>query len=77
MRLNRWQWWVAGATAAALAGCGNSIPEPKPVQDRVALEAFSGANACRDLENYIEETAVLDMRTSLEAQKDGNGGGWW
>jgi uncharacterized secreted protein with C-terminal beta-propeller domain len=75
MTSNRWQWLAAAAVAAAAAGCGNTIPDPQPVQSRVALESFSGPNACKDLETYIEDTAVLDMRTQLEAQKDNNSGG--
>ncbi|MBL9037136.1 MAG: beta-propeller domain-containing protein, partial [Archangium sp.] len=60
-------------------GCSNStIPEPSEVQKKVALTAFHGANACTDLETYLEDTAVLQMRTQLESQRDGvPSWGWW
>ena len=80
--MNRWRWAVAAAGLSALAttGCssGSEIPEPPSVQQKAALLAFSGQNACTDLEQYIEDTAVLQMRTQLEAQRDGvPSWGWW
>lgn len=60
--------------AIAASGCGgNSIPEPVAVQKRAALESFK---SCGELESYIEDTAVLDMRTQLALARDGYGG-WW
>lgn len=76
--------WRGAATALGLAsllnGCGKNtdIPDPPAVVNRVSLQSFNGANACRDLETYLEDTAVLQMRTQLEAQRDGiPGWGWW
>ncbi len=64
----------------AVAGCGNNVPpeQPPPIQDRVTLTSFSGTNACRDLEEYLEDNAVRMMRTQLEASRDGvPSWGWW
>jgi uncharacterized secreted protein with C-terminal beta-propeller domain len=79
MSTNRW--WkslmAAGALGAA-AGCSDTVPQPPPVQRQVALSAFSGPNACTDLEQYLEDTAVLQMRTQLEAMRDEvPSWGWW
>jgi len=63
-----------------VAGCGKGVgPEqPPPIQDRVTLTAFDGANACRDLETYLEDNAVRMMKTQLEASRDGvPSWGWW
>jgi uncharacterized secreted protein with C-terminal beta-propeller domain len=58
--------------------CTGGPPQPEPVQKRVALSAFNGPNACRDLETYLEDTAVLQMRTQLEASRDEvPSWGWW
>ncbi|MCA3016894.1 MAG: beta-propeller domain-containing protein [Myxococcaceae bacterium] len=68
------------AGAASAAGCGTQgpIPDPLPVQNRVALSSFSGPTACADLEAYLEETAVRQMRTQLEAARDQvPSWGWW
>src|SRR5262249_54896717 len=63
------------------AGCGHGVSpdrDPPAVQDRVTLTAFAGANACRDLENYLEDNAVRMMRTQLEAERDNvPSWGWW
>jgi hypothetical protein len=61
------------------AACDTSTPyHPPAVANRAALQAFSGQTACGDLEQYIEDTAVLQMRTQLEAYRDGvPGWGWW
>jgi hypothetical protein len=78
--LNRWRSVMAAAGLAGVAaGCGTeNIPEPPAVVNRVALTSFSGASACQDLEQYLEDTAVLQMRTQLEAQRDGvPSWGWW
>lgn len=63
----------------ALSGCGKDpLPPPPAVVNRVSLQGFNGANACKDLETYLEDTAVLQMRTQLEAARDGvPGWGWW
>lgn len=84
MKLNwmkRWRTMAAAAAGlAALAGCNgeNNIPQPPAVVNRVSLTSFSGSSACQDLETYLEDTAVLQMRTQLEAQRDGvPSWGWW
>ena len=64
---------AAVALAAALAGCSNKLPEAQPVVKRAALQSFTD---CASLEDYIEDNAVLDMRSQLELQRDGYGGGW-
>jgi hypothetical protein len=79
MRTTRWWTWLmtAGAVGAA-SGCGDKVPTPEPVQNRVSLTGFSGPNACTDLERYLEDTAVLQMRTQLEAMRDEvPQWGWW
>jgi hypothetical protein len=77
--MTRWRWAVAAAGVAAMTGCSSGdIPTPPGVSQRVALQSFSGQSACTDLEQYLEDTAVLQMRTQLEAQRDGvPGWGWW
>jgi hypothetical protein len=80
--MRRWRWAVAaaGLSAVATTGCSGKgqIPEPPSVQQKAGLLAFNGQSACADLEQYLEDTAVLQMRTQLEAQRDGvNGWGWW
>lgn len=85
MSIVKWstRWRTAAAAlglASALAGCdgSNPIPPPESVVERVSLTSFQGTNACADLETYLENTAVLQMRTQLEAQRDGvPGWGWW
>jgi hypothetical protein len=62
------------------AGCSDDrggIPENQPVQMQAQLRSF---DKCEDLEAYIEDTAVLDMRAQLTWQKEmigywGRGGG--
>jgi hypothetical protein len=75
----RWQGWaVAGALGLWGLGCGNKIPDPPSVAKRALLQSFSGPSSCEDLEKYIEDTAVLEMRTELEAARDGvPSWGWW
>lgn len=76
----RWWKWLAAAGAVGVTGmgCGNQTPQPEPIQKRVALSAFTGANACRDLEQYLEDTATLQMKTQLEAMRDEvPSWGWW
>ncbi len=77
---SRWWRWLAAAGAVGVtgAGCSNQVPEPQAVQKRASLSAFSGTNACKDLEAYIEDTAVLQMRTQLEGSRDEvPTWGWW
>lgn len=78
MKLN--SFLLSGVAAfAVLLGCkeapppDDGLPKPEPIQDRVELKSFE---SCEALESYIEDTAVLDMRTSLEAAKKGYGWGW-
>src|SRR5258707_2937345 len=60
------------AIAVIIGGCsGTSLPNPQPIQDRVALESFS---RCSDLQKYIADTAVLDMRSQLEQARQYGGG---
>ena len=77
----RWRWLaMAGAIGSVGAGCGKDtrVPEPQAVPSKVALTAFGGTNACSDLERYLEDTAVLQMRTELEGARDGvPSWGWW
>lgn len=77
----RWRTTAAAVgLAGVLAGCGtqSNVPPPPSVVNRVSLQAFQGGSACQDLETYLEDTAVLQMRTQLEAARDGvPGWGWW
>jgi len=77
---NRWRAVAAAAGLASLvSACGtDKVPPPPAVVNRVSLQAFQGGNACQDLETYLEDTAVMQMRTQLEADRDGvPGWGWW
>lgn len=63
----------------ALAGCSDksTIPENQPVQMHARLESFE---SCGALESYIEDAAVLDMRTTMERSKPSywkSRGGWF
>jgi len=53
----------------ALVGCGqdNGVPNNGAIQNRLALESFA---SCPDLEKYIEDTAVLQMRSRMQADRD-------
>lgn len=78
--LHRWRWALALAgLGIGSTGCnGTSTEDPPAVVNRASLQTFSGQDACRDLEAYIEDTAVTQMRTQLEAARDGvPGWGWW
>lgn len=78
MITKRWWKWLAAAGTAGVLSCAGGPPTPEPVQKRVALSAFSGPNACKDLEQYLEDSAVLQMRTQLEAARDEvPSWGWW
>jgi hypothetical protein len=79
-RDNNRRWWVVLA-CAGLTGCSDgessSIPQNQPVQMNARLQAFE---SCAALEAYIEDAAVLDMRTSLERSKPSywdKNGGWY
>ncbi len=64
-------WWSASLAAFGLVACsGNGIPKPQQIQARVALESFA---SCADLKKYLADTAVLDMRSQLEQEKQGGG----
>ncbi|WP_375768603.1 beta-propeller domain-containing protein [Archangium gephyra] len=71
-----------GGLALALLGvaaCGgeNGIPKNQPVQLEARLEAFE---SCAALESYIEDSAVLDMRSTMERTKPSywkGRGGWF
>jgi uncharacterized secreted protein with C-terminal beta-propeller domain len=66
--------WCLVAVAVSACGSGSAVPQPQAIQQRLTLQGF---NSCQDLETYIEDTAVLDMRTQLEAyKKDSWGWGW-
>ncbi len=74
----RWRWMAALGAAALAPACGNQIPAQPAVQQEAALTQFQGNTACQDLEKYIEDTAVLQMRTQIEASRDGvPSWGWW
>ena len=76
------KWLRYGGLGLALVGAGCSedrggIPETQPVQMQAQLTSF---DKCEDLESYIEDTAVLDMRAQMTWQKEmiggwGRGGG--
>ncbi|HEX8701762.1 MAG TPA: beta-propeller domain-containing protein [Myxococcaceae bacterium] len=78
------KWMRFGSLGLALvaAGCDSgsedtSLPPNLPVQQVSRLESFE---KCEDLESYIEDTAVTDMRAQLGWQRDqigrwGGGGG--
>jgi len=66
------------AAVAASVGCSTNVPPPTEVQAEASLVQFGGAQACQDLEKYIEDTAVLQMRTQIEGERDGvPSWGWW
>ena len=76
----RWRKWMMGTVAGLAAGCsGNTVtPDPLPIQNRAELLTFSGNHACQELELYLEDTAVSQMRTQLEAARDQvPSWGWW
>lgn len=69
--------WRYAVVAGALVVCGvactqSPVPQTQPVQRKLELQGFG---SCSELETYIEDTAVLDMTSSLEQAKKG-GYGW-
>jgi len=64
MRLKRTWWLPLGTTL--LVSCGYQIPPPEAVQQQASLVAFQD---CNNLEKYIQDTAVLDMRAQIETFK--------
>ena len=51
----------------AVAACGDtSMPDPAGIQAELQLSNFG---SCSDLEQYIEDQAVFEMRTQLDSQK--------
>jgi hypothetical protein len=76
----KWLRYGGLGLALGVVGCGNDrdgIPENQLVQMQAQLKSF---DKCEDLESYIEDTAVLDMRAQLTWQKKmiggwGRGGG--
>jgi len=68
------KWMRFGSLGLALvaAGCDSggedtSLPPNLPVQQQARLESFE---KCEDLESYIEDTAVTDMRANLGWQRE-------
>jgi len=55
------------------AACSGAPAQPMPIQQAVKLEPFAG---CADLEQYIKDTAVRQMRSDLDNEKPGRRG-WW
>ncbi len=77
MDQTRWLGWTLGLV---VAGCGGqtSLHDAPPVSGRAELVSFQGNSACADLELYLEDTAVQQMRTQMEAQRDQvPSWGWW
>jgi uncharacterized secreted protein with C-terminal beta-propeller domain len=60
-------WWLAGALALTACGGSPDFPKEGAIQKRIALQSFA---TCGDLEQYIEDTAVLQMKSQLEASRD-------
>jgi uncharacterized secreted protein with C-terminal beta-propeller domain len=65
---------VLGAASVVVAGCGSRVPDPQAIQKRLELQSFQ---SCEELEKYVEDTAVLQMRMQLEQSKKtySSGGG--
>jgi hypothetical protein len=64
---------------ALTTGCAAKGPAaPQPVTRAAALQSFGGQNACQDLEQYLEDTAVQMMKTQLQQARDqiGTNGGY-
>ena len=61
------------ALASLALGCNQPVDEPPPIAERIQLQAFA---SCGELEQYIEDTAVSDMRYQLDQLKD-QSRGWF
>lgn len=46
-----------------------TLPEQPPAVSQVALTTFSGPSACADLEQHLEDRAILSMTTRVEANR--------
>ncbi|WP_224362677.1 beta-propeller domain-containing protein [Hyalangium versicolor] len=69
----RWLRYGGVGLALAAVGCSSGddgIPDNQPVQTQARLQSF---DRCEDLEAYIEDTAVLDMRAQIKWQKESIG----
>ncbi|HYO72864.1 MAG TPA: beta-propeller domain-containing protein, partial [Archangium sp.] len=69
--------WALALLGLAACGDRSNIPENQPVQMKARLESFE---SCAALESYIEDAAVLDMRSSMERAKPSywkGRGGWF
>ena len=66
MKVSPHTWAVLGA--AFWMACGNGLPGNQAVQSRIELAQVA---SCGALEKYIEDTAVLQMRSRLEQYKQG------
>ncbi|HNO69728.1 MAG TPA: beta-propeller domain-containing protein, partial [Pseudomonadota bacterium] len=54
-----------------VTACGDSgLPEPAGIQAELQLSNFG---SCADLEQYVEDQAVFEMRTQLESMKRSGG----
>ena len=73
MGITRGSWWVLGVLAAAGCAGEQGSDRPQAVSQRAALVSF---NSCEELETYIEDTAVAQMRRQLDATLDGRGWGF-
>jgi len=63
-----------GGAAGSLFGCSDNRPsEPAAIQQRLSLDGFA---SCDELESYVEDQAISDMRLQLDCLKsDGWCGG--
>ena len=69
--------WALALLGLAACSDESSIPKNQPVQLKARLESFE---SCSALESYIEDSAVLDMRSNMERTKPSywkGRGGWF
>ncbi|MCY1082613.1 beta-propeller domain-containing protein [Archangium lansingense] len=69
--------WALALLGLAACSDESSIPKNEPVQMKARMESFE---SCAALESYIEDAAVLDMRSSMERSKPSywkGRGGWF
>jgi hypothetical protein len=74
MKWTRYSMLALAGAMTVNAGCepgGGQTDQPEGIQNRLVLESF---RSCGELESYIEETALRDMRLQLDALKDRTGG---